>query len=92
MNRLINDDSERMVKLGPLNINKTVRSGYKYFGLGANIDSSEERKTLLIPRFVTRYLLSPTSNVKEMLRSLRRESLMIIVNYQFGFKQLDKVN
>jgi hypothetical protein len=92
MNRLFNDDLEKMVKLGPLNISKTTRSGYKYFGIADNIDSSEERTTLLIPKFVIRYLLSPRSNVKEMLRNLRRESLMIVVNYQFGFKQLEKFN
>jgi len=92
MNRLLNDDAEKMIKLGPLNISKTTRSGYKYFGIGDNIESTEERKTLLIPKFVIRYLLSPQSNVKLMLRNLRRESLMIVVNYQFGFKQLDKVN
>ena len=74
---LVEDESVQLVKLGPLNISKQVRSGYKYLGLGDN----SKRCTLLIPKFVSRYLLSPNSNVKEMLRHLRRESLLIIVNY-----------
>lgn len=34
MQRLVNDDSIAMAKLGPLNINKTVKSGYMYFYIG----------------------------------------------------------
>ena len=47
---------------------------------------------MLIPRFVTRYLLSQNNAVKELLRALRRESLLIIYNYQFGLRQLEKFN
>lgn len=95
MQQLMIDDSISMVKLGPLNINKTIRSGYMYFYIGENHPDrslSKQTHTMLIPRFVTRYLLSQSSNVKEMLRDLRRESLMIIVNYQFGLKSLEKIN
>jgi len=46
-----------------------------------------------MPRFVTKFLLTQhQNNVKEMLRALRRESLLIIVTYQFGFKRLEKLN
>ena len=91
-----------MIKLGPLNITKTVRCGYTFFSLGdvqnlhstfdSGIDgsSSAQEETLLIPRFVQRYLLLYSSSVKDMLRALRRESLMIIVNYQFGFRKLHR--
>lgn len=34
MQRLTMDDSITMAKLGPLNINKTIRSGYMYFYIG----------------------------------------------------------
>lgn len=47
---------------------------------------------MLIPRFVTRHLLSQSNAVKELLRALRRESLLIIYNYQFGLRQLEKFN
>ena len=84
MQRLTKEQNYNQVKLGPLEINKTERSGYTYFYLG----SDDSR--LYLPRFVTKYLLDKESTVKEMLRALRRESLMTIVNYQFGFKRLDK--
>ncbi len=71
-----------MVKLGPINIHKTVRCGYQYFYLGeAENGDYEQRQKLLMPNFASRYLITQNSNVKEMLRALRRESLMIIINY-----------
>ncbi len=100
ISRLQDDETVYMIKLGPLNISKTVRCGYTFFQLGDSqsgplpergADRSQEESVLMIPRFVQRYLLLQNSNVKEMLRALRRESLMIIVNYQFGFKKLHRL-
>ena len=34
MNKLDKDENCRMVKLGPINISKTMHYGYKYFHLG----------------------------------------------------------
>jgi len=85
MQRLTKDESSENVKLGPLNIHKVTRCGYTYFYLGT--DDSK----LLMPRFVTKHILAQSSTVRDMLRALRRESLLIIVNYQFGFKRLEKI-
>lgn len=38
MNQLLQNDSVKMVKLGPINISKTMRSGNVYLGLGDNVD------------------------------------------------------
>jgi len=84
MQRLTKDEETVDAKLGPLNIHKVTRCGYTYFYLGA-----DETK-LLMPRFVTKHLMAQNSTVKDMLRALRRESLLIIVNYQFGFNRLDR--
>ena len=94
IDKLSYNEKCKEVKLGPLRIGKVNKSGHKFFYLGEikPVDHPDQRKPkiLLMPRFVTRCLLVQHTNVKEMLRSLRRESLMIIVNYQFGFKQLEK--
>mmetsp|Transcript_37430 Transcript_37430/g.49219 ORF Transcript_37430/g.49219 Transcript_37430/m.49219 type:complete len:95 (-) Transcript_37430:134-418(-) len=94
MDRLLHDEKVTMVKLGPLNICKSVRCGYTYFFLGERARENDQTTKLLMPRFVAKFLLSSnsSSSLKEMLSALRRESLLIIVNYQFGFKRLDKIN
>ena len=93
LDRLTNDEDCNEIKLGTVNIHKTVRCGYQYFYLGETAGAIEQqRQQLLLPNLVRRYLITQNSNVKEMLRALRRESLMIIINYQFGFKRLEKIN
>ena len=42
----------------------------------------------MLPRFVMENLTRPDSNVKELLASLRKESLELIIQYQFGFKSI----
>lgn len=89
LSRLLNENNLALVKLGPVKIQKKVIGGYKYFFLGEQ--ETNQSQLMLLPDFVTKYLVSETSSVKEMLRALRRESLLIIINYQFGFKRLDKL-
>lgn len=88
MRRLETDEKTKSVKLGPLSISCTARSGYTYFVASESVQSGSGQEVLLLPRFVTKYLLSNSSSVKDMLKELRRESLLLIVKYQFGFKQL----
>lgn len=80
--KLLQDNNVDMIKLGPLNISKTERCGYTYYFLGDKAHEDEQWTKLLIPEFLTKYILKQeSSSVKEMLSALRRESLLIIVNY-----------
>ena len=91
--KLLQDNNADMIKLGPLNISKTERCGYTYYFLGDKAHEDDHTTKLLIPEFLSKFILKQeSSSVKEMLSALRRESLLIIVNYQFGFRRLDKIN
>ena len=85
---------EDKVNLGPLAIERVSKRQYTFFSVG-----EEEKGTtlggkdqvsnpLLLPRFVMEYITDNRSVVKDLLSSLRKESLELIIQYQFGFKQI----
>lgn len=80
------DGKTETVNLGPLSLIREYRHEYVFFSLSELKDQKESN--LMLPRFVMENLTRTDSNVKELLSSLRKESLELIIQYQFGFKSI----